>query len=290
MMCNTAELFSWTVIFAVESLVIIAGNTITIFVFWKLRSVLKKTYHLLINLTIADLTVGFGAIEILTINIYKLKTSEELKWREFISLDVFSGCASLITLLLIAVERWYAVVCPFRHRALTRRIYVNGIAWVWLMAVLATITSLVPKFFSNSVITVASPWIFTSVAAMVVITICCVYTKIWISSRKDDPRIPRVKREQNKRLAKTFFIVTASSVVAWLPFAVTFVLPHYFKSHKNCSLHSLFDAARFMQLANSFLNPVIYCYRMPEFSRILKEGLLRSKSAKVNIRSAQIIV
>ncbi|XP_078364242.1 beta-2 adrenergic receptor-like [Oculina patagonica] len=290
MMCNTAELFSWTVIFAVESLVIIAGNIITIFVFWKLRSVLKKTYYLLINLTIADLTVGFGAIEILTINIYKLKTSEELKWRKFISLDVFSGCASLITLLLIAVERWYAVVCPFRHRALTRRIYINGIAWVWLMAVLATITSLVSKFFSNSVITVASPWIFTSVAAMVIITFCCVYTKIWISSRKDDPRIPRVKREQNKRLAKTLFIVTASSVVAWLPFAVTFVLPHYVKSHKNCSLRSLFDAARFMQLANSFLNPVIYCYRMPEFSRILKEGLLRSKNAKVNIRSAQITV
>ena len=100
------------------------GNIIAIVVFWKLRWVLKKTYCLLINLTVADLIVGFSAIEqIANRNIKTLKNSEEFPWRGFPALNVFSGTASLATLLLVAVERCYAIVYPFRHRALRTRIY-----------------------------------------------------------------------------------------------------------------------------------------------------------------------
>ncbi|KAJ7381092.1 hypothetical protein OS493_004690 [Desmophyllum pertusum] len=194
-MCNTTELFTWTVIFAVESLVIIAGNIITIVLFWKLRSALKRTYYLLINLTIADLIVGFGAVEIVT----KLETPDELKRRRFMALDIFASTASLFTLLLIAVERCCAIVYPFRHRALTKRIYMNGVAGAWLMAVLITVTRfLTAEVFFDSVIFVASTWIITSLAAIVVLAICCLYTLIWISSKKDDPRIPRDKRRHQQ--------------------------------------------------------------------------------------------
>ena len=292
MMCNTAELFSWTVIFAVESLIIIAGNIITIVVFWKLRCGLKKTYCLLINLAVADLTVGFAAIElIVTSNIYILETSEELYLREFIALKAFSGTASLSTLLLVAVERCYAIVYPFRHRALSTRIYINGIAGVWLTSILVASIRLSPKFLSNSVITFASPWILTSLAAMGVFAICCLYIAIWKLSKKDDPRISRDKREQNKRLAKTLFIVTATSVVTWLPFAATFVLPHYIRNHEECAVRSVRYVGRFTQLANSFLNPIVYCLRMPEFTRILRQDLFRRKRANIrDIRSARTFV
>lgn len=289
MMCNTVELFSWTVVFAVESLIIITGNIITILVFWKLRYVFKKTYYLLINLTIADLIVGIGAIEIVTSNIFKLKTSKEMRWKEFITLDVFFGTASLATLVLIAMERCYAVVYPFRHRAVTRRIYIVSVVLVWLMAVLVTVIELLPEFLSNSVITFASSWILTSLAAMGACAICCVYRVTWIFSRKDNPRIPRDKRERNKRLAKTLFIVTISSFVAWIPFSLTFVLPRYVKNNKLCFLPSFLYASRFLQLANSFLNPIIYCYRMPEFRRIL-QGLFRRWKQKGKFQSAQILV
>lgn len=208
------------------------------------------------------------------------------------ALDIFASTASLFTLLLIAVERCCAIVYPFRHRALTKRIYMNGVAGAWLMAVLITVTRfLTAEVFFDSVIFVASTWIITSLAAMVVLAICCLYTLIWISSKKDDPRIPRDKREQNKRLSKTLFIVTASSVVTWLPFAVIFVLPHHIKSHGNCILRSAIFAGRFLQLANSFLNSVVYCYRMPEFSRVIRQYLFWCRKVKaVNIRSAQTYI
>ena len=280
-MCNTAELFFWTVIFAVESLLIIVGNIITIIVFWKLRCVLKKTYCLLINLTVADLIVGFSAIEqIANRNIKTLKNSEEFPWRGFPALNVFSGTASLATLLLVAVERCYAIVYPFRHRALRTRIYINGVVVVWLMSILVAFIRLSPTVFSSPVITVASLWILTCLAASGVFTICCLYIAIWKLSKKEDPRISRDKREQNKRLAKTLFIVTATSVVTWLPFAVTFVLPHHIRHQYNCAVLSACYVGRFTQLANSLLNPMIYCFRMPEFNKILRQDLFRSRRSR----------
>ena len=289
MRCNAAELFFWTVIFAAESLLIIVGNLITIVVFWKLRWVLKKTYCLLINLTVADLIVGFSAIElIVNSNIYRLKNKEDLRWRGFIALYAFSGTASLATLLLIAVERCYAIVYPFRHRVLKMRMYINGVVVVWLMSLLIALIRLSPKVFSSSVITLASPWILTCLATIGVFAFCCLYIVIWKLSKKEDPRLSRDKREQNKRLAKTLFIVTATSVVTWLPFAVTFVLPHHIRNQYDCRVQSVCYVGHFTQLANSLLNPMIYCFRMPEFSRILKQNLFRgTRTNVVNVQSGE---
>ena len=281
-MCNSAELLSWTVVFAVESLVIIAANIITIVIFWKLRFVLKRTYYLLINLTVADVIVGFGVIEIVTKNIWKLETSEPLRSARFIAVDMFSGSASMTSLLLIAVDRFLAIVLPFRHRALTKRNYMQCIIGVWFTALVMTVTRLLPEFVSNPELKIVSLWIIASLMAICLIAMCCLYTAIWISSKKDDPRIPRDKRERNKRLAKTLFIVTATSVATWLPFAATFVLPLHVGNHENCILQKALLGGRFLQLANSFLNPVVYCYRMEEFSRTLKQIVITcGKKSKV---------
>ena len=269
---NTTELFFWTVIFAVESSLIIVGNIITIIVFWKLRCVLKKTYCFLINLTVSDLIVGFAAVErIVNNDIYILKNSKEVRWRELIAMYAFSGTASLTTLLLVAVERCYAILYPFRHRALRTRIYINGVVGVWLMSILVAFIRLSPKVLPNSVIIVASPWILTCLAAMGVFATCCLYIVIWRLSKKEDPRILRDKREQNKRLAKTLFIVTATSVVTWLPFAVAFVLPHHIRIRLCCTQ---------CELSGTFY-PMIYCFRIPEFRRILKQDLFRRRRANV---------
>lgn len=60
---TNTELILWMIGFSLESLAIIVGNTISIVVFWKQRSTLKRTSYLLINLSIADLMVGVGVID-----------------------------------------------------------------------------------------------------------------------------------------------------------------------------------------------------------------------------------
>lgn len=70
-MCKIVELFFWIVIFVVEFLVIIGGNIIIIFVFWKLRFVLRRIYYFLINLIIVDVIVGLGVIKFMISNILR---------------------------------------------------------------------------------------------------------------------------------------------------------------------------------------------------------------------------
>ena len=53
------------IIYTLEAVLIILGNTFRIFVFWTERSRLKRTYFLLVNLAVADLLVGITELIII---------------------------------------------------------------------------------------------------------------------------------------------------------------------------------------------------------------------------------
>lgn len=282
-MCETAEIFPWIAVFAVEFLVIIIGNTITIFAFWKMRSVLKRTYYLLINLTIADVTVGLGVIKLVTSNILRLNTNEEPRWARYIAMDVFSGTASITSLLLIAVERFFAIVFPFRHRVLPKRVYAYCIAVVWIKSVIITVITKMPEFVRNSILASICRWILVSLTVICLIGICSLHTMMYLYSRKGNPQIRRDKREQNKKLAKTLFIVTMLTLIAWIPLAVATVSPQRYSDH--CLIPISLFVGIFLQLANSALNPVVYCCRMPEFRTVLRRTFFKCRNTTVNIPS-----
>lgn len=137
--------FSGQLSFFSSSWLSLQDNIITIFAFWKSRSLLKRTYYLLINPTIADVTVGIGVIKLMTSHISRLQTNEDTRWARHIAMDLFSGTASMTSLLLIAVERSLAIVSPFRHRVLTKRVYGYCIARVWITYALITMVTTMPE-------------------------------------------------------------------------------------------------------------------------------------------------
>lgn len=57
--------------------------------------------------------------------------SNSLLYRAFIALDVFSGIASIPHLLLISLERLYAIGWPVRHRVSSRRSYLLSASMAW---------------------------------------------------------------------------------------------------------------------------------------------------------------
>ena len=99
------------------------------------------------------------------------------------------------------------------------------------------------------------------------------YLAIWIAKRNEDPRIPVDRREQNKKLATTLFIVSSLSVLAWLPLTVNYIIAYLV--NKDHLLKLLHYTGRCLQLANSFVNPIVYYARMPEFRRTFN-NLFRS--------------
>ena len=76
-------------------------------------------------------------------------------------------------------------------------------------------------------------------------------------------------REKNRTLNKTFFIVTALSIISCLPYGIIIVFTNVSEDRFRSSfwVHIIFVA----QFANSFLNPIVHCFRMPEFKASLKK-------------------
>lgn len=261
---TSTELIIWTIGFSVESLAIIVGNAVTIAVFWKQKSTLKRTRYLLINLSVADLMVGVGVIEdtaclSLTNDACKISQKTNLA-------DASFGIASLSFLVLIALERLYAIVCPLRHRTTKTSTYFYFIAASWAVSTILIITTY-PIFYHFKVKILFQSVVITTFTATCLITICVAYLTILIYYKKEDPRLAVNCRQHSKKLAKTLFIVTLLSVMTWLPHGITNILRFITGKEEG----NVYMVGHFCRLANSFVNPIIYCYRMPEFRKTLRK-------------------
>ena len=266
------ERLLWTPIFALEMLIALLGNAMAIATFWKQRSTVKRTCYLLINLSVADLLVGIGEI----IHLFHLQNSKPAIQENILILpDVFAGSASLLFLTLISVERLYAITKPFQHRAINTRIYFYSIAVAWTLGTaiaLIFLCSLVLQITSLIITTLIS----ASVSGLCLVVILCSYLAIWRCRRNEVPGISVVRRQQNKKVAVTLSIVTFLPMLTWLPFTVSVIIIAMLGIH----LDWLYNIARFLQLANSSINPIVYYSRIPEFRKQLRNMILRYKSQK----------
>lgn len=284
-MCTSSYsiLIPWIAISGVESLVIILGNVVTIIVFWKNRRQLKRTCYLLINLSLADLMVGVGNVINVANEIWQLTYSicaTRWPWKDYIALDEFFGCASITFLVLISLERLYAIVWPFRIRATSTRSYICSIGVAWLISVMSIAAPLLLKESGKWKTKNVFTW-FSSVYMLVcLITISCAYSVIWYFSKKEDPRLPLNRHNGNKELAKTLFIVTLLSVITWLPLTVVYSLRPTLEGDTGSII---FLGARFLQLSNSFINPIVYCFRMPLFRTTLRTMFLKKTTRRLHV-------
>ena len=290
-MTNVAVVIICSII-SVESVFILIGNIFTIYVFWIHRARLKRTSFLLINLAIADLLVG--ATEPIAIGTGAIhrhfqgnKTDEVLVSNQ----DDFSAiiptmfsCSSLFFLVLISLERAYAVVCPLRHRLASNKSYIWCIVTVWIIggfvgAVLLLDTA---NMWSHEI----SQYIICSMIFSALAIICGSYWSIRnkLYSR-DVPAINRSSRnnvEQNIKLSKTLCIVTAASCVCWLPGSILYFVNAVCKCY--ISMGALYATTLF-NIASSFVNPVIYSFRMPIFKEPLSK--LKPRRTRNNRRSSK---
>ena len=100
------------------------------------------------NRAVSDLLLGAVSLPIyifLNADYFRLG---KVKWNQYfhfsyIFVDAFLSQVSLITAVLISLERFHAICWPFRHRVLSMRAYKVGIFITWALA-----------FFVSSILTV----------------------------------------------------------------------------------------------------------------------------------------
>ena len=276
-MLKSAEIVS-LVIFLLEAAVIITGNMFTIFVFWTQRTHLRRTCVLLINLAVADLLVGITEPIVLgTEKIPRMKApgpmEEEKRMKNPSSaFQVLGSSTSVIFLALISLERAHAVLRPLRHRVLKTRVYIWVIVFAWTAGLCIAGAQLLAMYHTE-VDSGHTGAIIHSFLFLSVLIICGCYLKIRTRLRPTTP----VQLELNKhksaehysRLSRTFFIVAALSLMFWLPAIIVYTVMDFCR--KQCELSPpVVSFVNCLHLANSMVNPFVYCFRM----RIFKNALI----------------
>ena len=286
-MSKTASLVILFVVVFVSLLVFI-GNIFTIFVFWKHRTKLKRTSFLLINLAVADLSVGFTApIVVRTYAIPgQIRGSNSSSDAGNIStaLHPTFSLASVFFLVLISLERAYALIWPLRHRASSTKSYIYSVILVWIAVLSVGVVAMLAAY---GYLNILELWVaLCCIVLLSLITICISYLEIRKKlTNREDPAIGNVHNrqnasEQNTKLSRTLFIVIAVSLGCWLPGILAYPIHSLCSS---CLPGPLINVCGTLHLVNSLVNPIIYCFRIPIFRETLKRMKVRRHSKQYTV-------
>ena len=257
---NSWNIF-WGIFFGVLVTLIIAGNILTIWIFFK-QPRQKRSYSLLISLAVADLLVGSFAVPFYI----KVVVSQGYTWFVIsIGADVFTGTTSIYTLAVISLERMFAVGWPLRHRTVNYRVYVCAISIPWIIA--AIFTTLVVLRISNIIGKEYFFYCLVLIPGIPLITLCVANFVVWKKQKSPFRNQNHIKREV--KLAKTLALITGTSLFTWLPFQIMNILLVLKVMENVHRIEFAFFVIKTLQFSNSFVNVIIYPFRIPEFRRTL---------------------
>ena len=270
-MFSSSECITWFALFLTESVAIVTVNLLSIIIFIKNSNLRTRAMYLVINLTVADNFVGgissIFLFEILGYDCQIVTVGSEGN----ITLFVFRWfpLTSLTSIAVISLDRMHATFRPFRHRNIKKWVYWVTIGAIWILAaVMSTVITLVYLRFGMQVPLPLYLWL--SYCCLCLLVICVSYTSIavryWCAVR---PQHHGATSRQRK-LTVTLLIMTIVSLLLWLPYLIfTFVI---LTGRRSLSFQQMMRV-RFILLllfyTNSFVNPIIYTIRIPEFRKAL---------------------
>ena len=268
---NNWNLF-WSLCFGLLSFLIIVGNALSISILFK-RRLRKRPHFLLISLAFADLLVGLIAVPLYIMNQANLLL--HTAYWVYLCVDMITGLSSVFTLTAISLERLHAISRPLRHRQLTSPSYAIAIATPWifslivslsyLLSVFSVITNL--QFFSGIIISLSTSLLVT----------CISYFIIW---RKQTSRIIPNETQARKdfNLNRTLLLVSVIFVFSWLPFHVLNIVSTFCAS---CEIFLVtVYVVKFLHYSNSFMNFLVYCFRMPDYRKALSRMLHKCRCSR----------
>ena len=217
-----------------SSVLIIAGNLLTLLLFAVTKLLRRKSLFLVMNMAFADLMLGAITLPFyIFVNggYYQLWTakydSEHMAYKIFYtSFDNILMYGSYISAASISCERLYAVFWPFKHRSLSTRTCRGIIFLIWTSAVLvSTLTTLshVLRSFESIVL------VFIPVSSGLTLIICFCNIAIWRNFQRESVASQhRNGASRNRRLTKTLLLVSILALVCWLPLIIMNLLVYIY--------------------------------------------------------------
>lgn len=265
-------------VYALEAVLITGGNLLTVVLFALNRNLRKKSLFQVINMSFADLMLGAVSLPIYIYiegGIYRLwqTTLPDVFSFTFFTIDGILSQVSFISAVFISFERFYAIYWPLKHRSLSSGKYCIVIFLTWTTGVLisSTLTIIAILFSYKHAFLFWVPYVST-----LLFIVCGCNIAIWRKFRYGSVASKQQNRTlQNKRLTKTLLLVSALSLLSWVPFIIMNTL-------RNISTNyypHLYTVSNILNYSNSLLNPVVYALRIPEFREAM--GICRLKRTSV---------
>ena len=294
----TAKKIGKTFAFCLIVLVSLAGNTVIGIIVYKTKTMRKPINFLIVNMAMSDLLFP---IFMIPWNIQLLYTDswliggalgQALCKLVFFLPDV-SVAVSIQSLVLIAVDRFGAVVFPLRSPLISSKLCPFFILATWIIAMAVyspyLITAKLDEYTgglqcwldleevfgeSSSLENYTSSYliIFHFIPLVLILIL---YTIIYIKLKSQ--KIPgeqsanagQQRQQRERNVLKMAIAIVLGFAVCWLPYSIVLFLAFFAPDIWSCGLVYFFSVALVMFCANCAINPCI-CFI---FSRNYREGL-----------------
>ena len=269
---SEAQVIAWSCALASEAVVIVLGNLLTIVLFTfnkKLRN--KKRLYLVINMAFADLVLGGASLPLfvylITATRSRLYFSAFPKFLKIIF--TVSSMASFTTAALISAERFYAIFWPLKHRTLSTRAYKLVVLMAWTLAILfSTVYILLFRLSLRAVFAFA-----TLYGLLLIVTICGLNIVIWRKIQQKSVSCHQNRDMLLQRLTKALSLVSVGTLSSWIPAIIINFLRFFGQNISS----NIFVFTYFIYSSSSFINPMVYALRIPEFRQGLHLFYFRSQ-------------
>ena len=276
------QIICFSVINTVLAITAVVGNTVVLIALHKETSLHRPSKALLQNLVASDLCVGFAELALAGNWISMLQEQWgicQFFFQAHIMMGIICVAVSLCTLAAISVDRVLALLLGLRYRQVVtvRRVYVVVIVlWILIGVGMAILTML------N---TDAGGVVALSAIAVCLLTSTFCYTTIFFTLRNQQTQVHNNSPEQEnqtislnisryRRTVSTTLWLQMSVVFCYLPYLLFAPVAYrQIVKTQSPSLYSQFYSTVTLMCSNSILNPILYCWKIKEVRRVVKEIL-----------------
>ena len=265
----------WGTSYGIVAILIMMANTVSIAAFMKTKPRRKHTHYFLINLSIADFMVGAVSVPLfISYLVHPQMWSQSIMLPMIHStVDTLSGLASVFTLAIVSLGRLLAVSIPFKYRMIPRKAYFCCVAATWCLA--GRVATITIAFYLRIVREAFYTAVILSLSLSLTVA-CFAYTAIIFKiNQKNNSAKDQKDLTVERRLSITLLCVTTIFVLSWFLFELIFILVHFCKT---CvfSMNTVFFI-KLLHYSNSFMNAVVYTFRIPEFKEVIMASIRRPK-------------
>jgi len=289
------------VLFALICLLIISANGLIIYLICRKKTLRSITNMFLTSLALSDLVFGLAGFPLLAI----------CSFRGFISLCVssvifirFTAISSVCHVLLIACDRYVAIIHPMQHPSLvTKRRAIIATFFVWLFAFAVSIIQLSWYGFNKAAMTeykaetenidvVYSKTCIVLFFVFPLVLMCYVYGRIFYISfkhiKKDRQmscslqQAPRSLRHE-WRGKSVLLIMMVIFIGCWLPFFLTILEHHKQSSESSPSPVWLTRLLVVLRFIPPLSNPLLCTMSKHDFRSAVKAEVLQKILKKLSV-------